>query len=233
MRPATSGILATLLVLDALQGGASAGIITGANIITLQGSTASVTNINRNAHTLDITKDFKGLEPIDIEFTVQGAGDVTAWKFNEIIRNNSGVEWNDFHFELGTGTGNGFRRLSVTDMLIFSGTLPVETIDPTGIQPFEDNSAAGQTVLSYINTEGGGVPSSPNNRLKFPNLTINVPDGLTKFTLRERPSTDGKLLPVPEPASVLLVLVALIALRMCRSDRALNRPAPAPSPFCP
>lgn len=212
MKIARFSILVPLLSFGISNGVTYAGIITGSNIVTTQGSTATVSNIDRNAHTLNINKAFKGLNPIDIELTVQNAGGTTPWKFNEFVKNNSGAEWRDFHFELGTGTGSGFVRFSAISLFIFSNP-PIPgnvSIEPTGIKPFAESFGTNSAILEYISTSGSGVPSSANNILKFPNLTIDIPDNIAKFTLRETPTTDGKK--IPEPSSIMLIVVGLVGL---------------------
>ena len=223
MRIARFTILVPLLSFSISNGVTYAGIITGSNAFTTQGSTATVSNINRNARTLDINKTFNGLEPIDIEFNVQNSGGTSEWKTNEFVKNNSGAEWRDFHFELGIGTGIGFVRFSANNLFMFSNpptanSVSIDVGAGVGVlRPFEESFGTNSALLEYISTSGSGVLSNPINILRFPNLSIQIPDGIDKFTLRETPTTDGKR--IPEPSTILLTFLGLAGLFVFNTGR--------------
>lgn len=137
--------------------------------------------------------------PIDIVFNVTLSGGTTEYLIAEGIFNASGVPWNDFHVQLGFGTGANFVLANPSLGLSFDGTPPPSSAD----LPI---TALTAQELGY---SGGFIPNNSGMSLSF---TIDVPDiagrdGTYQFTMREYPS-----LASPEPTSIVLAGFGAIAL---------------------
>ncbi len=148
--------------------------------------------------------------PIDIVFNVDNSQGVTEYLFAEGVFNASGVAWNDYHIQLGTGTGDGFVLANPALGLQFDSTPAPSSADFT-------SAVLLPQTLAFSN---GLIPASSGLSLSF---TVDVPDigdnpGY-QFTLRQFPSV------VPEPTSMALFGLGAIgfcaaALRRRRSHRA-------------
>lgn len=134
--------------------------------------------------------------PIDIVFNVTASQGITEYLIAEGVFNASGVAWNDYHVQLGFGTGANFVLANPSLGLSFDATPAPSSVDlPV--------TALTAQELGY---SGGLIPTNSGLSLSF---TIDVPDinreGFT-FTLRQYPSL------VPEPASLVLAGFGVIGL---------------------
>jgi hypothetical protein len=139
---------------------------------------------------------FAHVAPIDMLVNLTGAGAIRI-TFDtflvDTVFNATGVAWTDYHFELGTGSGNGFVR-PFDGLAFVENPPPVSTAFTNHVQQQDSVVWSGGVVPA-----GGGV-----NFL----LQVDVPDGLSQFTLRQFPSTTG----VPQPGSVLLLGAGVMGL---------------------
>ena len=205
-----------------LAGVASAGVIVdadpfleGDNGITEpngNGSATSVATTNNagNDNTTNISnvevnrKQFTALGPIDIVFDVQNSGGTTEYFVREpVILNRTGQAFDTFTVELGFGFGDLFTRSPDDDGLDFDS--PDFDPEPTSNGAF-NTPTRGQDVLRFT---GGMIPDQGSFSLQF---GIDVPDGITSFTLRQGPS----ITPIPSPTAALGGLVGLAAIGLRR-----------------
>ena len=144
-------------------------------------------------------KNYVGIGPVDIEFTVSDSGGVTEYHFREGVFNGTGIPWTDYHMELGFGMGTDFARSTAGDGLDFD--FP-EQNSPVSMGPFTTIVVGEDTIDAY----NGVVP--PLVYVGYLHFHIDVPDGITAFTIRQYPTIDGT---VPEPSSLLLASILLAA----------------------
>jgi hypothetical protein len=196
---------------------AQAGIIPlGGAVSVVGGGTASVTGPftqvpNNNPSTTSsnfasIQKTFTSrTTPIDIVFNVNNSQGITEYLLAEGPFNGTGVAWNDYHIQLGFGTGAGFTLANPAFGLQFDNT-PA----PTSVNFSSTNLAAEK--LDFSN---GLVPAGSGASLTF---TIDVPDSATagsyQFTLRQFPSL------VPEPSAFVLAAIGIVGLGLAARTRA-------------
>jgi hypothetical protein len=153
-------------------------------------------------NTIDIfQKDYVGIGPVDIEYTVIDSGDatgsVTEYIFSEGIQNGTGSDWSDYHIQLGFGVGADFVPSPSGDGLDFDAP---DYNSPFSFAPFTTVDVFEDDIDAY-----GGVITSPSFTFPFV-FTIDVPDGITKFTLRQYPTTDF----IPEPSTLLLACLGFV-----------------------
>lgn len=147
-------------------------------------------------NTIDIfQKDYVGIGPVDIEYTVIDSGDatgsVTEYTFSEGIQNGTGSDWSDYHVQLGFGMGADFVPSPAGDGLDFDAP---DYNSPFSFAPFSTVDVFEDDIDAY-----GGTIVSPSFTFPFI-FTIDVPDGITKFTLRQFPTVDF----IPEPSTAML-----------------------------
>jgi hypothetical protein len=146
-------------------------------------------------------KNYVGIGPVDLVFTVSDTGGVTEYQFREGVFNNTGVDWGAYHIELGFGHGAGFVASGSGDGLDFDA--------PDYDSPLDFNPGPGffPSVLASeddIYASGGVMPwLTFAGYFKF---AVDVPDGITEFTIRQSP------VPVPEPSAVMLAVLGLVGL---------------------
>ena len=217
--------------------GADAGVITSINEFLLPGfSTGSLTfslpaapnNDNTAGPSpntisnpgLGVFLNAGGFGILDYEFNVDNSGGTTEYFFTTNMVNNTGIAWDDFHFQLGFGTGAAFVPVGVGVGLDFDTPDgdPSPTSTVFSILRHEANLVewSGATV-NYLGGPGGGPFS-----VAF-SLSIDIPDGLAgfhpdglnRFTLRAFPTAHA----VPEPATAVLVGMVLACAAMRRRRR--------------
>lgn len=146
--------------------------------------------------------------PVDIVLTVADDGlGTTEYRVNENVQNSTGIDWSGYRVVLGFGVGAGFVQSTPGDGLDFddedNSTIvfdPMPADFSTVTRPSEDELVASGGTL--LNGQFSGTDFV---------FHIDVPDGITEFTLRQQPIL------VPEPGSLtLLSLVALAGLRRRR-----------------
>jgi hypothetical protein len=136
-------------------------------------------------------KHYVGIGPVDIEFTVVPSSGVTEYAFVEGVQNDTGIPWTDYHIQLGFGMGAAFMPSPPGDGLDFDAP---DYDSPFSFAPFTTVVVGEDDVDAY-----GGVIPSPMFVSPFV-FHVDVPDGITAFTVRQYPTTDF----VPEPATLLL-----------------------------
>lgn len=155
-----------------------------------------------------LQKDYKGVEHIDIVFTVMDSGGVTEYAIIEGVQNNTGLDWSSYHVQLGFGTGADFVISPSGDELDFDAPFYNSTIsfDPSPGFSFPTLT----TSEDVLDADGG--PGQPDGFYNEPFVFhIDVPDGITSFTLRQFP-----VAVVPEPSSIALLLLGLASLKTIR-----------------
>jgi hypothetical protein len=155
-------------------------------------------------------KDYVGIGPVDIEFTVIPSGGVTEYAFVEGVQNGTGIPWTDYHIELGFGMGISFLPSPAGDGLDFDHP---DLSSPFSFAPFATVIVAEDGVDAF-----GGVVPSPAFVSPWV-FHVDVPDGITAFTVRQYPTTTT----VPEPASGLLMVVGLAGLVPRHRNRSFHR----------
>jgi hypothetical protein len=196
---------------------AQAGIIPlGGALPAVGGGTASVTgpftqvpNNNPTATSSNfaaIQKTFtSSTTPIDIVFNVTNSQGVTEYLLAEGVFNGTGKAWNDYHVELGFGTGAGFTLANPAFGLQFDNTPPPSSVN------FPTTNLSAQT----LDFSKGLVPANSGASLSY---TIDVPDSATagsyQFTLRQFPSV------VPEPGAFVLAAIGIVGLGLAVRTRA-------------
>lgn len=152
-------------------------------------------------------KDYTAIGPVDLIFTVIPSGGTTEYLVTEGVFNNTGIDWDGYHIELGFGSGAGFVKSIPGDGLDFDAPDENSTANfnpggaffPTVTRPTEDDLVAGGGLQPDFTYAGNFV------------FHVDVPDGISTFTIRQSP------LPVPEPGSaVALMLFGSVLLRRRR-----------------
>ena len=145
-----------------------------------------------------LQKNYVGIGPVDLVFTVAPSGGTMEYRINEGVANNTGIAWSDYHVELGFGFGSGFVPATSGGGLDFDA-------------PHHDSPVTyGPGFPSFVVTEletfaSGFLPNTAfNGGMVF---HLDVPDGITEFTLRQSP------VPVPEPAVGVMLLCGLWMVR--------------------
>lgn len=150
-----------------------------------------------------LQKDYRGVGPIDIEFTVIPSGGTTEYSFVEGVQNSSGFDWDSYCMQLGFGTGADFVSSAAGDGLDFDAP---DFDSPFFLEPFGGAPFPVVNVTEDLLDASGGV--QPDGAYAEPfAFTIDVPDGITSFTLRQLPKA------VPEPAAGALVATMLLGVR--------------------
>lgn len=212
-------------VIDAFDIAAGPGL-GAANVLELATPAPNNDNSDGSApiNAINIDKRFDKFGYIDMQFIVSNSRGTTEYFIDDVVTNNSGVKWWDYHFELGFGLGAGFVTSNLTDFLDFDA--PDRDPKPTS------------TDFTQLLHESNTIDWSKGMINFFPNpgsvsrqflLSIDVPDFSDEmpadaaiydpagaivgyaFTLRQYPT--------PEPASMALAAVGLAALVALRARR--------------
>jgi hypothetical protein len=143
-------------------------------------------------------KDYHAIGPVDITFQVVANGGVTEYSVREGVFNNTGINWSGYHIELGFGHGAGFLKSTPGDGLDFdapdfNSPYSFAGFFPT-IVPGVDDIVASGGIMPYLSFAG------------YFRFNIDVPDGITEFTLRQSP------IGVPEPGTWALASIAAVGL---------------------
>jgi hypothetical protein len=99
---------------------------------------------------------------------------------SEGVHNGTGIDWTDYHLELGFGTGAGFVISPPGDGLDFDAP---DLDSPYVFAPFT-SVTVGEDTLDAV---GGSFPNGTFMVLSFP---IDVPAGINEFTVRQWPTID-------------------------------------------
>lgn len=204
-----------------LAGPVQAGIITSVTTVSLPGgstgtvgpvgATPAPNNDNTAAaspNTVPYSIFFNTFGPMQVEFATNDSGGTTEYRFTQTFVNNTGQAWTGFVFELGFGLGAAFTPSGAADGLDFDWS----DADPAP-------TASLFSTLSHqgdrIEWSGGSVPSIGALAFTFAidvsdGLAAFNPNGVNRFTLRQTPI--AATLVVPEPSSLLLLGIGIIAL---------------------
>lgn len=155
-------------------------------------------------------KHYVAIGPVDLVFNVTNSGGVSEYLFTEGVYNGTGLNWGAYHLELGFGFDAGFVRSTSGDGLDFDS--------PSFNSPFNFNPGGiffpSVTVIEdEIFATGGVMPD-----LAFAGyfrFTVDVPDGITSFTVRQSPIPVG----VPEPGCAAISLCGLLGVALWRRLR--------------
>lgn len=208
------------LVALGLIGPVQAGVISSAPTFSLPGFstgtlgpigvTPAPNNDNTAAaspNTVPFSIFFNTLGPMQVEFATNDSGGTTEYRFTQTFINNTGQGWTGFVFELGFGLGASFVPSGAADGVDFDWP----NVDPAP-------TASLFPTLSHqsdrIEWSGGTVPSIGVLTFTFAidvadGLAAFNPGGVNHFTLRQTPIVAT---PVPEPSSLLLLGVGILAL---------------------
>jgi hypothetical protein len=144
-------------------------------------------------------KNYTGIGPVDLTFDVVNSGGTTEYAFKEGVANSTGLPWVGYHIELGYGFDAAFVKSTPGDGLDFD----FPDYD-SGLQ-FAPSPGFYFPIAANISEDdivaGGGV--MPNGGFAgYFRFSVDVPDGITQFTVRQSP------IAAPEPASALLAILA-------------------------
>lgn len=147
-------------------------------------------------------KDYVAIGPVDITFDVINSGGVSEYSVGEGVYNGTGVNWTGYHIELGFGHGTGFAKSLPGDGLDFDA--------PDFNSPLVFDPAPGFFFPTAFATEddiyaGGGIMPDSGFAGYF-RFSIDLPDGITQFTIRQSPVS------VPEPSSLVLCGLGLLGV---------------------
>jgi hypothetical protein len=182
------------------------GFATVAVVVTGQPNNDNVPSNSSDSNFVVPFKRFDFSDYIDIQFTVVPSDGTTAteYQFSEFVDNNTGSLWGSYRMQLGFGTGANFVLSAPNDLLDFDSpnydTPPTSGAFPTVLTPDEDQ-------LVYTGGIHGGGAQPYNFRVDVPNLSLRASP---TFTLREIPIV------VPEPATLILMIIAAIGLAIYR-----------------
>jgi hypothetical protein len=153
-------------------------------------------------------KNYFAIGPVDLTFDVTNSGGVTEYAFKEGVFNNTTLNWAAYHIELGFGTGTGFVKSTAGDGLDFDAPdynsgyqfNPAPGFFPS-VAVTEDDIYADGGVMPYLSFAG------------YFRFSVDVPDGITQFTVRQSPVA------VPEPATWVLAACSAVGLATFRLRR--------------
>lgn len=143
-------------------------------------------------------KAYTGIGPADIEFTVVPSGGVTEYVINEGVYNGTGIDWSAYRIKLGFGLGGAFSASPSGDGLDFDAP---DYDTPSDFSAWYTTWAESEDVI----LASGGVFPTFNFTTPLFRFSIDVPDGISAFTIRQIP------IAVPEPGMMTLALVGSLA----------------------
>lgn len=185
-------------------------------IVSVAGQSVSTPNAGNdnvvgtgNTNVLSILqKDYSAVGPVDIVMGVIDSGGSTEYVVLEGVQNSTGVDWSGYRVILGFGVGGSFVQSTAGDGLNFDD----EDDSPMNFAPgFMDFTTVVKPNEDVIEASGGDLLAGQFSGTDIV-FHIDVPDGITEFTLRQEP------IAIPEPGSAaLLLLTAGLAMRRRRA----------------
>ncbi len=116
---------------------------------------------------------------IDMVFIVLDDGSLTTeYILTEGVSNDTGIDWTDYHLELGFGTGTSFVISPPGDGLDFDWP---DQNSPFVFTPFTTVNVNEDTIDCF----GGVILAGSFYNFGF---SIDVPEGITEFTVRQWPT---------------------------------------------
>ena len=154
--------------------------------------------VGQSPNTILLTqKAFYGIGPADIEFAVEPSGGVTEYFIIEGVDNGTASPWSSYRMELGFGTGVDFILSDPGDGLDFDAP---EFDTPAD---FTENFSALSESEDVLVASSGLHSNVLGFSFAMYLFSIDVPDGIDSFTLRQIP------IAVPEPSTAMLFVFAL------------------------
>jgi MYXO-CTERM domain-containing protein len=151
-------------------------------------------------------KNYVGIGPVDITFDVINDGGTTEYAVKEGVANSTGLPWVGYHIELGYGFDAGFVKSLPGDGLDFDA--------PNYDSGLQFAPSPGFYFPIALATEDDIVASGgvmPNGGFAgYFRFSVDVPDGITQFTVRQSP------IAAPEPCSCAFALIGLAGLTLYR-----------------
>jgi hypothetical protein len=152
-------------------------------------------------------KNYVGIGPVDITFDVINDGGTTEYAVKEGVANSTGLPWVGYHIELGYGFDAAFVKSTPGDGLDFDFPNYDSGLQFAPSPGFYFPTATNTTEDDIV--AGGGV--MPNGGFAgYFRFSVDVPDGITQFTIRQSPIAS------PEPCSCAFVLIGLAGLTLYR-----------------
>lgn len=140
--------------------------------------------------------------PVDIVLTVGDTGPgTTEYMVVENVQNSTGVDWSGYRVELGFGVGAGFVQSTTGDGLDFDN----EDNSPINFAPLPaDFTTVTRPNEDVLLATGGTLLDGQFSGTDFV-FHLDVPDGITEFTLRQQPilASDSNVIPEPSALSML------------------------------
>jgi hypothetical protein len=147
-------------------------------------------------------KNYFAIGPVDLTFDVAPSGGTTEYAFKEGVFNGTPLPWTGYHLELGYGFDASYVKSTPGDGLDFdypdydSGLQFAPS--PTFYFPVANNTTEDDIVAG-----GGTMPIG--GFAGYFRFSVDVPDGITTFTVRQSPIVS------PEPGSAALICIAIAA----------------------
>lgn len=205
-----------------LSAGAGLGLANVLELASPDPNNDNVAVLSRNL--INIDKRFDHFGEIDMVFSVTNSDGTTEYWVDDVVTNNSGVKWYDYHFELGFGVGAAFVPSNLFDFLDFDAP----DNDPTPTSTDFQTLAHGSNEIGWSDGVIDFVPNPGSVSRQFL-LSIDVPDynleipesaiirdptgGIAgyHFTLRQYPT--------PEPVTGVLAGLAALGVLIVRRLR--------------
>jgi hypothetical protein len=152
-----------------------------------------------------LQKHYTGIGPVDLVFDLVDDGGTTEYIVIEGVDNSTGLDWSSYHIELGFGSGAGFTKSIAGDGLDFDAPDFDSTVDFDPPSPGFFSTVTFPTEDDLI--ASGGTHQDGQYALNYI-FHIDVPDGISSFTIRQSPVAAV----VPIPAAAWLFGSALLGL---------------------
>ena len=161
--------------------------------ITASGLGLGTFSWNLSGGNLTINKTFDSVNPIDLEFTVVHGTGAPGINVTELITNNTGVDWTDFHFTISGHSGVVFTDFSHSTLSGFA---------------LEHAPISGPTNLNYLGALANGGTTDGLFNLSMPD-----PGAGSSYTFH---LTQVPTIPEPETYAMLLIGLGLLGTAIRR-----------------